>query len=267
VKLLLSSRNPYELISRYHTLKTLARHGSARITLARANVAALEAGRAENLRQAAVYKASKKGAEQAKRNAATEKKRRENLMGTVRLKKTRIQGLIKELDAADLRLQNLFSRLAEVNAEQRRNHRRVRTELDHGPSKLGRRHSLPWPVRGRVLSRFGQQQHPIFNTTIFNRGIEIAAPLGAAVRAVAAGTVFYADELESYGQLVILDHGGGYSTVYGHNSALSVKEGESVVQGQAIAEVGDSSTLQRAALYFEVRALAKAMDPFLWLAR
>ena len=77
----------------------------------------------------------------------------------------------------------------------------------------------------------------------------------------------YADYFEGYGQMVILDHGAGYFTVYGNNSALSVKDGEHVSRGQAIAEVGDSLTLKRSALYFEVRSLAKAVDPGIWLAR
>lgn len=268
VKLLLSSRNPYELISRYHTLRTFARYNSARISQIRTNMIALQEAKAENLRQEFLYKTSKKGAERSSLNAGMEKKRRENLLGSVRLKKTRSQTLMKELATAALQLQNLFSRLqGEAEVEQRRRHQRVGVELDQGPSRLGRRHSLPWPVRGRVLSRFGQQQHPFFNTPIFNRGIEIAAPLGTAVKAVAAGIVRYADNFEGYGQMVILDHGGSYFTVYGHNSGLSVKEGERVAQGQPIAEVGDSSTLRRAALYFEVRSLAKAVDPFIWLAR
>jgi septal ring factor EnvC (AmiA/AmiB activator) len=269
MELLLSSKDPSELISRYHYLRALARHNQQRIDETRQDLVKLQDYQNQYAQKEAQIKSYKDQAELARRQALQEKRKRERMLAQVRQKKSRSEGLLKELDAAAGQLQDLIGKLGEeaaaAEARRRHGHPKVSGDLDEGPSKLGRRRSLPWPVKGRIISRFGQQVHPRFHTTVFNRGVEIAAPLGSPVVAVAAGTVRFADYFEGYGQMVILDHGGGDFSVYGYNSALSVKSGDEVAKGQPIAEVGDSSTLQRSALYFEIRRLAKAVDPTLWL--
>ncbi|HEX7550354.1 MAG TPA: peptidoglycan DD-metalloendopeptidase family protein, partial [Candidatus Methylomirabilis sp.] len=129
-----------------------------------------------------------------------------------------------------------------------------------------RRGKLPWPSSGALASTFGRQEHPRFHTVTFNRGIEISAPQGREIVAVADGTVIYADWFKGYGRLLILDHGGGYFTLYAHASDLMAKAGDSVAGGQAIARVGDSGSLEGPQLYFELRHKGKPQDPLAWLA-
>jgi septal ring factor EnvC (AmiA/AmiB activator) len=111
------------------------------------------------------------------------------------------------------------------------------------------RGQLPWPVSGTLVARFGQTRAAGLNWA----GHLIAAPEGTPVRAPYAGRVLYADWLQGLGNLLILDHGGGWITLYAHNAALLKVVGERVEAGDSIAQVGDTGGEGRSALYFEIR--------------
>jgi septal ring factor EnvC (AmiA/AmiB activator) len=97
--------------------------------------------------------------------------------------------------------------------------------------------------------------------------VDIEAREGAPIRAVHAGSVLYRGWLRGYGNLIILDHGSGYYTLYAHASELLVDEGDRVMAGQAIARVGETGSLAGPRLYFEVRYQGRAEDPAEWLRR
>ena len=125
---------------------------------------------------------------------------------------------------------------------------------------------LPWPLRGRVITRFGVQRHPRFQTIVMNKGLEIAPRRDETrILAVHAGKVVYADYFAGYGNLLIVDHGLSYFSLYGHCSEFLVAVGDMVAAGQPIALVGDSGSLNGECLYFEIRQKAKALDPLAWL--
>jgi septal ring factor EnvC (AmiA/AmiB activator) len=131
-----------------------------------------------------------------------------------------------------------------------------------------RRGKLAWPLEGRVITAFGPQKHPRFNTTVMNNGVEIAPGKDKSlIQAVHAGKVVFADYFQGYGNLLILDHGLTYFTLYGHCSQFLVNVGDMVKADQPIALVGDSGSLNGECLYFEVRLKAKALDPLQWLKR
>ena len=112
--------------------------------------------------------------------------------------------------------------------------------------------SLVWPTNGTVVRRFDGSN---------SKGIDIAGSAGTPVVAAAAGTVVYAGNgLRGYGNLLILKHNADYLTAYAHNRVLLVKEGQSVTQGEKIAEMGDSDT-DRAMLHFELRYQGRSIDP------
>ncbi len=133
-----------------------------------------------------------------------------------------------------------------------------------GPG-LGR--DLAWPVHGPLLERFGKHLHPRFHVPVFNRGIEIGAPFGTPVRAVAAGRVDYAGTLEGFGRLVVVDHGRGMLSVYGYGSRLEVRKGQRVRRGEVLEDVGTADGARRSSLYFEIRRGVKARNPLDYLAR
>jgi murein hydrolase activator len=120
---------------------------------------------------------------------------------------------------------------------------------------------LAWPVAGRLQTTFGA----VITGGLRSNGLEIAADRGANVRAVHEGRVVYADWLPGRGLLLILDHGGGYLSLYGHNEQLFKSVGATVKSGDAIATAGDSGGRARPGLYFEIRKGGKPVDPRGWL--
>jgi len=225
-----------------------------------------------------VAEASEKAA--ATRSQIVEEQRKYRvLLAKVREEKAGHLASVKELERSAKDLQGLIARLQSEEERQRRASRAApKREPSRGDSAKeeildfrddGRferlRGKLPWPAKGTLASGFGRQEHPRFHTVTFNRGIEIAAPQGRDIVAVAEGTAIYADWFKGYGRLVILDHGGGYFTLYAHCADILVKAGDAVPGGQVIAKVGDSGSLEGPQLYFELRHKGKPQDPLAWL--
>jgi septal ring factor EnvC (AmiA/AmiB activator) len=122
--------------------------------------------------------------------------------------------------------------------------------------------SLHFPIRGELINRFGAPRQEGHSTW---KGVFIRAPEGGDVKAVAAGRVVYADWLRGFGNLVIVDHGDSYLSVYGNNQAVFKTEGEPVRAGEAIAAVGNSGGNADSGLYFELRHQGQPLDPMKWV--
>jgi murein hydrolase activator len=126
---------------------------------------------------------------------------------------------------------------------------------------------LDWPVTGDIIYRFGRQQLAN-NTTIRQNGIGIATPPGTPVRAVAAGTVSIAQQLGTYGPSVVLDHGGGFYSVYSYLSDIAVRQGQRVEKGATIGRSGGENSDQGPHVEFQIRGPGgQALDPIEWLRR
>jgi septal ring factor EnvC (AmiA/AmiB activator) len=136
---------------------------------------------------------------------------------------------------------------------------------DAGPGFAALRGRLSWPADGRVVAEYGPQVNPRFGTKTFRNGIDIEAGEGSNIAAVFPGHVVYTGWFRGYGNLIIVDHGGEYYTVYAHAADIRVTEGDEVKQGQIIGTVGDTGSLQGPRLYFEVRHEGKPQDPTQWL--
>ena len=135
------------------------------------------------------------------------------------------------------------------------------------PPAHGVRGTLPWPADGKVVSFFGRQKHPTFNTYVQRKGIEIRTAEGSLIHAVMTGSVVYADWLKGYGLVIILDHANGFFSLYAHASKILAKAGEQVAEGQPIGETGDTGMIGENTLYFELREGAEPVDPLYWLAK
>lgn len=118
------------------------------------------------------------------------------------------------------------------------------------------------PVSGPLVSGFGMRYHPILKVNRMHTGVDIAAPHGTPIKAAADGEVIFAGYRRGYGNTVIIDHGGGVATLYGHCSALAVSEGTVVKQGQVIAYVGATGLATGPHLHFEVRRNGEPVNPF-----
>lgn len=121
--------------------------------------------------------------------------------------------------------------------------------------------TLVFPTVGKISSGFGIRIHPIYNRSEVHSGVDIAAPLGSPIRAVGAGMVIFSGPLAGYGNLVVVQHGRGLSTHYGHCQNISVSLGQRVAAGQVLAEVGSTGISTGPHLHFELRIAGKAYDP------
>jgi septal ring factor EnvC (AmiA/AmiB activator) len=127
---------------------------------------------------------------------------------------------------------------------------------------------LPWPLEGRVITAFGFERHPDFQTMVMNKGVEISpAKDKSLILAIHTGKVVYADYFQGYGNLLIIDHGMTYYSLYGHCAEFLAAAGDMVRAGQPVAVVGDTGSLKGECLYFEIRYKTKALDPLQWLKR
>lgn len=122
-----------------------------------------------------------------------------------------------------------------------------------------------WPCNGPITSPFGYRTHPIFGTTIYHAGIDIGVDYGTPIHAADGGTVIAAEWYGGYGNAVIIDHGNGLQSLYGHNSSLTVSVGETVSQGQIIAYAGSTGYSTGPHCHFEVRQNGEAVDPMGYL--
>ena len=161
-------------------------------------------------------------------------------------RENRLEALLKE--------QEQRRKLAEARAPQRKGQR----------PEVG---SLLWPAEGEVVTLFGRQKHPTFETYVNKKGIEIRTGEGSKIRAVSSGNVVYADWLKGYGLVVILDHNNGFFSLYAHASQLLVKDSDRVQVGQVLGETGESGLTDKNILYFELRKGTEPVNPLDWLVK
>ncbi len=124
---------------------------------------------------------------------------------------------------------------------------------------------LSWPADGRITERFGRKQHPVYDTYILVKGIEIATGVGAPVSAVYRGRIVFADWFQNYGLMVVISHGDDFYTIYGHLDTILVRMGEGVDDTYQIGTVGQTGSLIGPSLHFEIRKGTEAVNPELWL--
>jgi septal ring factor EnvC (AmiA/AmiB activator) len=126
---------------------------------------------------------------------------------------------------------------------------------------------LELPVRGKIVNLYGTYRNDRYDVVHFRNGIDIRADRGEPVRAVAGGKVLFADWFKGYGNMIIVDHGANYYTLYAHIEELFKAKGDSVEPNEVIATVGDSASLTGPGLYFEVRHHGKSENPLQWLKK
>jgi septal ring factor EnvC (AmiA/AmiB activator) len=126
---------------------------------------------------------------------------------------------------------------------------------------------LPYPVTGKIISKFGTKRKGDYNAFTFQSGIDIKAERGTPVKNVFSGEVMFAQWLKGYGNLMIINHGNNYYTLYAHVEELYKKKGEQVDTGEIIGTAGDTGSIKGPCLHFEVRHHGKPVDPLKWLKK
>ncbi|HEY2954991.1 MAG TPA: peptidoglycan DD-metalloendopeptidase family protein [Candidatus Eisenbacteria bacterium] len=195
------------------------------------------------------------------------RRERESSMLAIQAQRKNYESAAAELDRTARSIQRLLQELErDRKAESARAKAEGRAPQPYSGDFAKGQGSLDWPLRGRLIGHLGPETHPKWGTVTPNNGIDIEATIGTPVRAVARGRVDYTSEdYGTYGQMIILNHGDGYFTLYGHLSEIEVAVGQEVETGREIARSGDSGSLKGPILHFEVRKGGSPLDPEAWL--
>lgn len=193
----------------------------------------------------------KKAAEEQKQQIEANKRKQETVL----------ESAVSERDTAEQAYQELMETSRRIE-QMIRNNRAGKGGGGGGGSSTG---AMIWPASGPITSPFGWRTHPIFGTSRYHSGIDIGADYGDAVGVADGGVVIYADWMGGYGKAVIIDHGGGISTLYAHNSELVVSEGQRVRKGETVSYVGSTGYSTGPHLHFEVRQDGSPVNPMNYL--
>ncbi|HER43497.1 MAG TPA: hypothetical protein ENO08_03460 [Candidatus Eisenbacteria bacterium] len=253
---LLGAADFADLLQRYKFLTLIAENDAELVRDIReqgAEIERQEAAITEALHEVTVARREKQG--ELGRLEENERKRKSTLKELGNSKQV-YQKKIEELAKSERRMLDFIGELERRRLEQDQDW------SDYGerdfPALKGR---LIRPVEGGTVRKFGRFRHPEFGTETFNSGIDIEARPGAPVRAVAKGRVEYVDVLPGYGNCIIVNHGGGYYTLYAHAERSLVGQGDKVEAGMVIAEAGAAA---ESPIHFEIRKSKQALDPLEW---
>ncbi|WMM23729.1 peptidoglycan DD-metalloendopeptidase family protein [Tissierella sp. MB52-C2] len=248
LEVLLSSSSIKDFLSRRNMIKSIAEHDTELIQYMREQRDIIDTKKTNLEMQKKSVELSKTKLEARRSDLVKATREKEDLMG--RLKKD-IKALEKEED-------KLIEFAKEIDSKI------VKLQKNTGPYSGG---IMSWPVPGhsRISSQYGYRIHPIFKTKKLHTGLDIPAPTGTAVIAANGGTVIYSGTLGGYGKTIMIDHGGGIVTLYGHNSSLVASVGKEVKKGDTIAKVGNTGNSTGPHCHFEVRKNGSYVDPTPWL--
>jgi septal ring factor EnvC (AmiA/AmiB activator) len=180
--------------------------------------------------------------------------------------KSRKEKELKSLRAKIARMESLVSRVErQVKERERRARKAEAGSAAKEPAEAPRRFAslsggLSAPLAGKVVTRFGRQHDTTFDVTIENRGVEIESASGASVKAVGQGAVAFAGAVSGFGNVLIVQHGGGLFSVYGRLETFLVKQGDAVRKGTGVGRLPESPS-GKSVLYLELRAGGTAIDP------
>ena len=295
-QVLLQQQDPNAATRQLHYFGYVSRARKALMDAASANIAKIETLNAETSKTLAQLDALQEQQEKERLELQQQKSQRDKLVKQLSSKISAQRNEIDKLKRDEQRLTQLMEKLAKAAREQaarekaarekaQREAAREKTKQATAPSEktpsskiVGRNEALPsnafdgsnfaslkgklnLPVRGEITNRFGSSRA---DTGISWKGLFIRASEGSEVKSVASGQVVFADWLRGFGNLIIVDHGSGYMSLYGNNQAVLKQVGDNVRGGDTIASVGNSGGNEQHGVYFELRYQSKPFDPLSW---
>jgi septal ring factor EnvC (AmiA/AmiB activator) len=251
---IMSVENVAQLMRTWKYLEHLTRYEHRIVQAYGENLQKLEDGqrKLESLR--AELKAREQKVRSKEDELAEKKRTKEDILHTVRTEKATRQKMISELREASRRMLEIIRESSQTD-----------DYAGKGFTQLKGR--LIWPSDGKVAVPYGSQKDPRFDTPVFRNGIHIQTDDAADARSVYAGKVIFAEWFKGFGQLVIVNHGSGYHTLYGNLSEIFSKVGDIIRENQVIGKVGTSGVLNAPGIYFEIRYKGKPLDPTQWLKK
>lgn len=262
IEYILSARSFGDLVTRTYYLARVAREDHQQLLLTQARRVAVQDTKTRLEERKRELDRLAGETQREKRALAQLTAQRRNLLRQVRSDSKSNEQAQAEIRRASKRIQGLIETLEKQRLARERG---APGEIPLFGDFAKNRGRLSWPVTGKVAAGFGNVKNPRFGTTTFNSGIDISAPFGTAIKAVAQGRVDYVNWLEGFGKCAILNHGGGFYTLYAHASEISVPAGKNVAAGEVIGRVGDTGSTIGTALHFEIRRGKQALNPLEWL--
>lgn len=193
---------------------------------------------------------------------------REQELSRIRFDKKALALYVNEKEAGLKQLENIIKKILEDRARFEREERiRQQQQALKTKSFSALKGRLPWPANGRIIAKFGRQWNPKLKTTTENPGIDIKGQPGSAIRAIIGGVVTTITYIRGYGTTIIIDHGGGFYTVYSHVTNIQINVDSEVRNGDVIAYMGDSGSINGSKLHFEIWGKGQKLNPELWLSK
>jgi len=189
-----------------------------------------------------------------KRERQTQRLQRKKLLAELSEKIENQENTLSSLETSRDRIENLLKSLGELLAD-------IPTSPSENQPFVSQKSKLPWPAKGPFLGKFGQLKN--YGDLKWN-GVLIKADFGTPVRVISHGRVAFSDWLQGFGFIIIVDHGDGYMSLYGHNESLFKQTGDWVQAGEVIATAGDSGGQPQSGVYFEIRSRGKPVNPSKW---
>lgn len=245
---------PAEMTVRYDTVRRVVERDRRAVIEAQATAVSLseQVQTLERLRQD--LEGVRREERAALKAVLAERAARRRLLSELRTERVAYSKSIRDLEEASRRLEALISDLVLTSKAPR-----------EGVGLAALKGRLVWPVQGEVVSLFGRQKHPRFGTYVDRKGIEIKVAKREAIRAVAEGTVAYADRVKGYGMVVIVDHGDQYLSLYANATSVQVRPGYAVGPGDRLGEASAAESDGR--VYFELRHGESPLNPLGWLVK
>ena len=258
IQIILSAKNLSNLISGSKYISELIKLQSEIIEDYKKNLEKLKKNEEELKRKTEELKVLKRKAEQKRKDLKQQEIKNKILIEKIKKDKSYYTKAIKELTLQAEKLKEVIKNLT----------KKEEVFPFVFPPIYEKRGFLNWPIEGQVITFFGLQKHPVFKTTILNKGIEISPyKPHSLVRSIYYGRVVFADYFKGYGNLIIIDHGLKYYSLYGYCADFLVDKGNFVKENQPIAIVGDTGSLKGECLYFELRYRTKPLNPLKWLRK
>ena len=210
----------------------------------------------------------KKDQEESKVSLRASRKKRQRELDKIRKNQTELTKYLEEKQAGMQELEALLKKIRQEKSSYDRADRikKQQTALKTQVfSKL--KGQLPWPASGRVVKKFGRSWNPERKTTTENPGIDIKGKPGSPVRSIIGGIITTITYIRGYGTTLIIDHGGGFYTVYSHITNVEANEGQEVQAGDVIAYMGDAGSVEGSKLHFEIWGNGQKLNPEKWLMK
>ncbi len=252
LKLLLNNDDPNEVAREFRYYEYIARSRATTLKSLRSGLAKLQAVTAQARQKSDEITALRAEEQQQRRQLELDKRSRQQMLSRIALQLKQQRREIGRLQRNEGRLSQLVEKLSNVLPD---------TRADSIPFK-SLKGKLALPVKGKVRNKFGARRP---ESTLAWTGWFLRAAPSQPVKAVASGRVVYADWLRGFGNLLIIDHGQGYMSLYGNNETLYKQVGDSLHGGDIIAAVGSSGGNEDSGLYFELRFEGKPFDPGKWV--